>query len=38
MLMFKKEDYLIKFDLKSGYHHLDIFKAHQSDQTYLGFS
>jgi len=35
MLMFKKEDYLIKFDLKSGYHHLDIFEAHQ---TYLGFS
>ena len=35
MLMFEKEDYLIKFDLKSKYHHLDIFKAHQ---TYLGFS
>ena len=34
-LMFEKDDYLIKFDLKSGYHHLDIFEAHQ---TYLGFS
>ena len=34
-LMFEKDDYLIKFDLKSGYHHLDIFGAHQ---TYLGFS
>ena len=27
--------YLTKFDLKSGYHHLDIFSEHQS---YLGFS
>ena len=35
MLMFEREDFLIKFDLKSGYHHLDIFEAHQ---TYLGFS
>jgi len=35
MLMFEKDDYLIKFDLKSGYHHLDIFEVHQ---TYLGFS
>jgi len=34
-LQFEKGDYLIKFDLKSGYHHLDIFEAHQ---TYLGFS
>ena len=34
-LMFEKDDHLIKFDLKSGYHHLDIFEAHQ---TYLGFS
>ena len=25
----------MKFDLKSGYHHLDIFEAHQ---TYLGFT
>lgn len=32
MLMFEKQDYMIKFDLKSGYHHLDIFEAHQ---TYL---
>ena len=27
--------YLFKFDLKSGYHHVDIFEEHQ---TYLGFS
>ena len=27
--------YLFQFDLKSGYHHLDIFDEHQ---TYLGFS
>ena len=27
--------YLFKFDLKSGYHHVDIFDEHQ---TYLGFS
>ena len=35
ILMFEKQDYMIKFDLKSEYHHLDIFEAHQ---TYLGFS
>jgi len=35
MLMFEEQDYLMKFDLKSGYHHLDIFREHQ---TYLGFS
>ena len=27
--------YLFKFDLKNGYHHIDIFDSHQ---TYLGFS
>ena len=27
--------YLFKFDLKNGYHHIDIFNSHQ---TYLGFS
>ena len=27
--------YMITFDLKSGYHHIDIFEAHQE---YLGFS
>ena len=27
--------YLLKFDLKNGYHHIDIFDSHQ---TYLGFS
>ena len=35
MLLFDKEDFLLKFDLKSGYHHLDIFEPHQS---FLGFS
>jgi len=35
MLLLNKEDYLFKLDLKSGYHHLDIFEPHQ---TYLGFS
>ena len=33
--MFTREDFLFKFDLKSGYHHLDIFKPHQ---RYLGFA
>ena len=32
---FKKGCYFTKFDLKSGYHHLDIFHEHQ---PYLGFS
>ena len=35
LLMFTKEDCLFKFDLKSGYHHLDIFEPHQK---YLGFA
>lgn len=30
----KKGGFLINFDLKSGYHHLDIFEPHQK---YLGF-
>ena len=30
-----KEGYLFKFDLKNGYHHSDIFEAHQK---FLGFS
>ena len=30
-----KKDYLFKFDLKNGYHHIDIFEAHQK---FLGFS
>ena len=34
MLMFQKGDYLFLFDLKSGYHHVDIYKPHQ---CYLGF-
>ena len=32
---FNQGDLLFKFDLKSGYHHVDIFEDHQ---TYLGFS
>ena len=35
LLMFTREDFLFKFDLKSGYHHLDIFEPHQK---YLGFA
>ena len=31
----QKDGFLIKFDLKSGYHHLDIFEGHQN---FLGFS
>ena len=33
-LIFEKNDYLIKFDLKSGYHHIDF---HVEHQKYLGF-
>ena len=33
-LMFEKNDYLIKFDLKSDYHHIDV---HVEHQKYLGF-
>ena len=29
------DGYVFKFDLKSGYHHVDVFEEHQ---TYLGFS
>ena len=35
MLMFQKGDYLFSFDLKSGYHHVDIYEPHRK---YLGFS
>ena len=35
MLLFQKEDYLISFDLKSGYHHVDIHRQHWK---YLGFA
>ena len=35
LLMFTREDFLFKFDLKSGYHHIDIFGPHQK---YLGFA
>ena len=31
---FQKQDFLCTFDLKSGYHHVDI---HKDSQTYLGF-
>ena len=30
LLMFNREDLLFKFDLKSGYHHLDIFNPTKS--------
>ena len=33
-LMFEKDEYLFKFDLKSGYHHIDI---HPEHHKYLGF-
>ena len=35
LLMFQKDDLLFKFDLKSDYHHVDIYKPHQK---YLGFA
>ena len=34
MMYFRKGNYLCTFDLKSGYHHVDI---HMDSQTYLGF-
>ena len=34
MLMFQKGDYLFSFDLKSGYHHVDIYESHRQ---FLGF-
>ena len=33
--MFQKNGYMFSFDLKSGYHHIEIFQPHQ---TFLGFS
>ena len=33
-LMFQEDEFLFKFDLKSGYHHVDIYPEHQK---YLGF-
>ena len=33
--MFTPKDYVFSFDLKSGYHHVDIFPEHWQ---YLGFS
>ena len=35
MLMFEKDDFMFSFDLKSGYHHVDIHKEHWK---YLGFA
>lgn len=35
MLLFQKGDFLFTFDLKSGYHHIDI---HEQHWKYLGFS
>ena len=34
MLLFQQGDYMFSFDLKSGYHHIDIFGPHQQ---FLGF-
>ena len=34
-LMFRKDDFLFKFDLKSGYHHVDTYEPHQK---FLGFA
>ena len=33
--LFEVGDYFFKFDIKSGYHHIDILETHQK---YLGFS
>ena len=33
-LIFQEDEFLFKFDLKSGYHHVDIYPEHQK---YLGF-
>ena len=35
MCYFSRGAYMFSLDLKSGYHHVEIFKGHQ---TYLGFS
>ena len=35
MSYFARGEYMFSFDLKSGYHHVEIFEGHQ---TYLGFS
>ena len=34
MLMFQKDDFVFSFDLKSGYHHIEIYEPHR---CYLGF-
>ena len=35
MLMFQKGDYLFSFDLKSGYHHVDIHESHWKYLLYV---
>jgi hypothetical protein len=35
MTYFEQDAYMFSFDLKSGYHHVEIFEGHQ---TYLGFT
>ena len=35
MLIFQRDDFMFSFDLKSGYHHVDI---HQEHWKYLGFA
>jgi len=34
MLLFQNDDYMFLFDLKSGYHHIEIYEPHR---CYLGF-
>ena len=34
MLLFQKGNYVFSFDLKAGYHHIDIFEPHRQ---FLGF-
>ena len=35
LTQFARDAYMFSFDLKSGYHHVEIFEGHQ---TYVGFS
>ena len=38
MLMFQKGDYLYSFDLKSGYHHVDIYEPHRKYLGLVGYN
>ena len=37
MLLFEKGDFLFSFDLKSGYHHVDIYYSHNSPEVFRFF-